>query len=112
MHIGENIDIGRKYNFRKPKRYTKFLKRKCKTVYKKWHFQTRYEKLRKFWIKKKRNQEKKRQYKCYLCGPEDLIRSECPKLKKLLNKQGKIQVKINLIREHQINSKEKELISE
>ena len=47
-----------------------------------------------------------------MCGPEDLIRSECPKLKKLLNKQGKIQVKINLIREHQINSKEKELISE
>ena len=55
LHIGENLDIGyREYKFRKPKNYNKFLRRKSKTFYKKWPYQTRYEKPGKFGMKRKR----------------------------------------------------------
>ena len=114
LHIGENLDIGcREYKFRKPKRYNKFLRRKSRTFYKKRPYQTRYKKPGKFWIKRKRTSERKRQCKCYLCGQEGHIRLECPELKKPLNERNrKTQVKINLINEYQLDSEEEELISE
>ena len=59
------------------------------------------------------SKERKRQCKCYLCGQEDHIRPECPKLKKPSNEQSrKTQAKINLIKEILIDSEEKELICE
>ena len=59
--------------------------------------------------KKKKNQRKKKQSKCYLCGQEGHIRYEYSALKKPPNKWSrKTQAKINLISEHQIDSDEKE----
>ena len=45
LHIGENLDIEcREYKFKKPKNYNKFLRRKSKTFFKTWPYQTRYKK--------------------------------------------------------------------
>ena len=56
MHIRENLDIGcREYNSRRPKNYNSILRRKLKTFSKKWHYQTRYKKLGKFWKKKEKD---------------------------------------------------------
>ena len=48
-----------------------------------------------------------------LCGQVGHIKPECPELKKLLNERNrKTQIKINLIKEYEINSDNEELISE
>ena len=97
----------REYKFRKPKKYNKFLRRKSRTFYKKCPYQTRYKKPGKFWIKRKRTKQRKRQCKCYLCGQEDHIRPEYSKLKKPSNERSrKTQAKINLINEYQLDSEE------
>ena len=95
LHTWENLDIGhREYKFRKPKNYNRFLRRKPKTFSWKWYYQTRHKKPRKFWIKKRMNKQRKRQYKCYLCGHEGHIRPKCSELKKPSNEWSrKTQVK-------------------
>ena len=63
--------------------------------------------------KKKKNHYSKNQCKFYLCGQIGHIKPECPELKKLPNELNrKTQIKINLIKEYEINSDNEELISE
>ena len=63
--------------------------------------------------KRRRTNYRKKQCKCYLCGQEGHIKLECPELKKLLNERNKkTQVKINLIKEYEIDSEDEEIISE
>ena len=99
--------------YRKPKRNKQYFRRKSRTYYRNQPFNTRYRKLEKYWIKIRRTKYSKKQCKCYLCGQEGHIKLECPELKKLPNERNrKTQIKINLIKEYELNSENEELISD
>ena len=116
LNLGEDLDLGcrnRYSEYRKPRRYNQPFRRKSRTYYRNQPFNTRYRKPGKYWIKRRRTNYSKNQCKCYLCGQEGHIKPECPELKKLPNERNrKTQIKINLIKEHEINSDNEELISE
>ena len=116
LNLGEDLDLGcrDKYReYRKPKRNKQPFRRKSRTYYKNQPFNTRYRKPGEYWIKRKRTNYSKKQCKCYLCGQEGHIKPECSELKKLPNERNrKTQIKINLIKEYEINGENEELISE
>ena len=116
LSLGENLDLGcrdRYSEYRKPRRYTQPFRRKSRTYYKNQPFNSKYRKPGKYWIKRRRTNYSKNQCKCYLCGQIGHIKPECPELKKLHNERSrKTQIKINLIKEYEINSDNEELISE
>ena len=116
LNLGEDLDLGCRNSYseyRKPRRYTQPFRRKSGTYYRNQPFNTKYRKPGKYWIKRRRTNYSKNQCKCYLCGQIGHIKPECPELKKLPNEQNrKTQIKINLIKEYEINSDNEELISE